>query len=276
MLRLRNVLLVCISALLCSCSKSPISNGATTSYRDTIDPRFRVVMAYDNVDVVLRHADWSHVAGSYQIVTGDQLISNIKVENPVHKINGKDSIFYDTITIHNYNTLNWLRPYDYELKVTLFYDSISEIVFNSNGTVETDALKGTYVPGGHEDEYTGALRRVKLRIEGGSGDLKVKTDCFQLDTDYNFGTARVFLEGRSPITTTHCSYNSHGPIEARSLWTNFHYIFHYGTNYVNVFARHSVNANNYNNGVIQYVYDPEQHIPEELYTVGSNIIPVQP
>lgn len=277
MLRLRNVLLVCISALLCSCGKVPLSNGETTTLQDTVNSSFRVVMAYDNVDILLRHADADHVAGSYKITTGENLIRNIKIENPVHKIDGKDSVSLDTIEIHNYNELNWVRPYDYELKVVLYYDSISEIVCNSNGTIETDIMKGTYIPGaGSGDEYTGAMRSLKLRINGGSGDVKVKVDCFQLDTDYDFGTAKVFLEGRSPIATTHCSYNSHGPIDAKSLWTNYHYVYHYGTNYVFVYARHMVNAYNYNNGVIQYVYDPQANIPQVIDTVGQYIGPLIP
>ena len=270
MLRLRNSLLVCISVLLCSCGKVPLSNGDTTTQYDTVNGSFRVVMAYDNVDILLRSCDPDHVAGSYSVTTGENLIQNIKIENPVHKINDKDSISTDTITIHNYNQLNWLRPYDYELKVTLYYDTISEIVFNSNGTLETDELKGTLIP----DE--GEKRRVKLKIDGGSGDLKVKVDCFQLDTDYDFGTARVFLYGRSPIANTHCSYNSHGPIDAVSLWTNYHYVYHYGTNYINVYAKHTVSAHNYNNGVIQYVDDPENDTPQELDTVGLNIRPLMP
>lgn len=277
MLRLRDVLLVCISALLCSCAKIPFTNGDTTICHDTVDNRFRVVMANDNVDISLRHCDTDHVAGSYVITTGENLIRNIKIENPVHKIDGKDSISFDTITIHNYNKMNWLRSYDYELSVTLYYDSISEIVFNSNGTLDTDVVKGTFIPGaGQGDEYTGAMRRVKLTIDGGSGDVKVKTDCFQLDTDYDFGTAKVFLEGKSPIATTHCSYNSHGPIDARLLWTNYHYVYHYGTNYVYVYAKHMVNAYNYNNGVINYVYDSETNTPEMLDTIGPNIGPIIP
>lgn len=276
MQKLRNVLLVCASALLFSCAKSPFSNGETATRLDTVDS-VRVVMVYDNIDVVLRHADADHIAGSYQITTGENLIDKIKVEHPVHKINGKDIISYDTVTIRNYNTLNWMRPYDYELKLTLFYDSISEIVFNSNGKLETDIMKGVSKPDEHEDDIWGfGDREMKLTITGGSGDVNLKTDCFQLVTKYEFGTAKVFIEGKSSIATTYCSYNSHGPVNATNLWSNYHYIFHYGTNYINAFAKHEISAGNYNNGEIYYVVSADGSVPEVLDTIGPRIHPFMP
>ena len=275
MQRLRNVLLVCVSALLCSCAKAPLTNGDTVSRTDTVDGRFGVVMLYDNVDVILRHCDGDHSPGSYRITTGKNLIDNIKVENPVRKINGKDSLMTDTVMIHNYNRLNWIRPYDYELKLELYYKSISEIVFNSNGMLETDAIqgvaKGETTPKGDGKTDSGII---KLTVEGGSGDVKLRVDCFQLDTEYAFGTAKVYLSGTSPIANTNCGYDSHGPVDARGLWTNYHFIHHYGTNYVKAFAKHEISAHNYNNGVIQYVADTVLHLPETLDTSGMNIIPL--
>lgn len=271
MQKLEYVLLVCVSTLLYSCGKAPLTNGDTITQLGTIDSTFRVVMLYDNVDIVLRHADDNHAKGSYQITTGANLINNIKIENPIHA----QDTSYDTITIRNYNVLNWMRPYDYELKLTLYYDSISEIVFNSNGSLDTDLLKGVVKKKENSvDTWGFGDRCIKLSVNGGSGDINLRVDCYQLDTDYAFGTAKVFISGRSPITTTYCNYNCHGPIDARNLWTNYHYINHYGTNYVYAFARHQISAHNYNNGVIYYMVNTEQHLPETLDTIGSNIQPL--
>lgn len=268
---LPNRFLACISLLLlCSCAKSPFSNGLSTTREGKMDDRFRVLVANDNVDISLQQATETHPAGSYLVSAGDNIIDKILVENPSHKTDTGTVVSYDTVVIHNDNRLNWLRPYDTEIKVTLYYDSIREVVFNSNGNLHSDALHGVAEPGisttvnsqGDTIVTNTHLYCLYVNVIGGSGDLNLRVQCDRLSTNYMFGTARVNLKGRCPITFTYTSYNSHGPTDARDLWTNYHYIYHYGTNIVYAFAKHQIDANIYNNGIIRYRKDPNGAYPE--------------
>lgn len=268
---LRNQFLACISLLLlCACAKSPFSNGLSSTKNGQVDDHFRVLVANDNVDISLQHATETHPAGSYLVTAGDNIIDKILVEHPTYKTDTGTITYYDTVLIHNDNRFNWLRPYDTEIKVTLYYDSIREVIFNSNGNLQSDVLYGVAEPGttttvnneGDTITTNTLLYHLYVNVTGGSGDLNLRVQCDRLNTNYIFGTARVILKGRCPITYTYTSYNSHGPTDARDLWTNYHYIYHYGTNIVYAFAKHQIDANIYNNGVIRYRKDPNGAYPE--------------
>ncbi len=283
MQRIRNALLACISLLLCSCAKTPFSNGLPALRTDAVSERFRVVMANDNVDIQLQHATANHPAGTYVVKAGESIIDKILVEHPTYKNDTGTLVSYDTVIIRNENRLNWLRPYDTEISVTLYYDAIREIVFNSNGNLRSDVLCGVPEPVvltivGHDSIphlVDTLLNHLYVNVAGGSGDLDLKVQCDRLSTDYVFGTARVKLEGKCPITFTYTSYNSHGPVDALNLWTNFHYIYHYGTNIVYAFAKHQIDINIFNNGILKYKKDPSGTYPEvPLDDTQPNIVPI--
>ena len=243
MKRVLNVLLVLISLLLCACEKDIFfSNGPTTQTVRTIHGKFRFIELHDNVDVNLVHSDGTSPdsATVVKIVTGENLTPAITTV-----------IHGDTLVIRNENVLNWLRPYDYPLEVTVYYDTLYKIVFNSNGNLKSDTLRGYDKP--MTDTINRYLSHLYLRVEGGSGDIKLLTCCDRLHTNYEFGTSAVTVAGNAAIAYTTTSYNSHGLFDASRLETNIHYVYASGTNITKTKAFHEVQIENHNNGVNYYV-----------------------
>ena len=262
-----------VSLLLSSCSKEIFfSNGDIKDETRRLEGSFKVIELCDNVNVYLKHRTDSMAPGHthIQLRTGENLLPNITTE--IHE---------DTLTIHNENILNWIRPYDITLDMTVYYDSIREIIFLSNGNLYTDTLRG----------YTmfdlDSLSHLYLNVEGGSGDIQLLTHCRRLHTTYNFGTATVALSGDARIAFTSASYNCHGPIDATKLETNIHYIYSHGTNVIKAKAYHEINANNHNNGYVYYLKYTGQYwsetsqsylpvnCPEIVNVNGDNIYPLE-
>lgn len=260
-----------VSLLLTSCGKEIFfSNGELTDENRQLEGSFKVIEMYDNVNVNLTHRTPTQASGHtfIHLCTGENLLPNISTE-----------IHGDTLTIRNENILNWIRPYDITLDMTVYYDSIQEIIFLSNGNLKTDTLRGYLMP----DIDT--LSHLYLNIEGGSGDIQLLTHCRRLHTMYNFGTSTLTLKGDARIAYTSTSYNCHGPIDATALETNIHYVYSYGTNNIKVKAYHEVNASNQNNGFVYYLqytgqrwnnttqsYEPIS-CPELVNLSGDNIYP---
>lgn len=246
MKRVPTVLLVLISLLLCSCSKDIFfSNGPTTQTIRMVPGRFRFIEMYDNVDVKLVHSDGTGNDSTtlVKITTGENLVPAITTE-----------IHGDTLFIRNENVLNWIRPYDYPLETIVYYDTLYKIVFNSNGNLSSDTLRGYNRP--TSDTVNHFLSHLYLRVEGGSGDIKLLTHCDRLHTNYEFGTSAVTIEGDARIAYTTTSYNSHGLFDASRLETNIHYVYASGTNITKVKAFHQVQIENNNNGVNYYIEYP--------------------
>lgn len=268
------IFLAFVSLLLSSCGKDVFfSNGPTIDEDRSVEGIFQVLEMYDNVDVKLiqRNGQGDPGCTPIHVQTGENLMPNIHTE-----------IHGDTLTIRNDNILNWMRPYDYPLSVTVYYDSIYKIVFNSNGNLQTDTILG--VSSATKDE---ALSTVRLSIEGGSGNIDLNVNCRRLHINYEFGTACLTAKGDARIAYTSTSYNSHGPIDALGLETNIHYIYAYGTNDIKAKAFHEIHARNKNNGSIYYlkyigerwsyqIHDFEDvHCPEVVTLDGSNIYSIE-
>lgn len=258
MKRLPTVLLVLISLLLSACGKDIFfTNGPTTQTNRMVPGTFRFLEMGDNVDVRLVHSEGTANDGTtlIKITTGENLVPGITTV-----------IHGDTLVIRNENVLNWLRPYDYPLEATVYYDTLYKIVFNSNGNLSSDTLRGYNRPTSDTVNY---LSHLYLRVEGGSGDIDLLTCCDRLHTNYEFGTSAVTVKGKAPIAYTTTSYNSHGPFDASGLETNIHYLYASGTCTAKVKAYHQVQIENNNNGVNYYVeytskktvyqYDSLQH-----------------
>lgn len=268
------IFLVFVSLLLSACKKDIFSNGPTIEEDRIIEGAFRTIELKDNVDVNLVHQEEGNPQNHTRIhiTTGENLMSKIRTE-----------IHGDTLTISNENRFNWLRPYDYPLEITVAYDSIQTIIFNSNGDLNTDSI-----PGVMANDEGNALSTVYLFVEGGSGDINLSVQCQRLYTNYQFGTASVTLNGDARIAYTSTSYNCHGPIKAQTLETNIHYIYAYGTNNITVKAFHEINANNHNNGSVYYLTYIGQtwsnysqsyvdiDCPEVVTAYGNNIYPLDP
>ena len=246
MLKTRNVLLALISLILCSCSKSPFLNGAIMEETRYIEGNFTVLEVEDNVNVKLVH----------DLNPSDKIKTHIRAnENLIDELSM--DIHGDTLTIQNNNSFNWLRPYNCTLETTVYYDSIKKIVFNSNGILQSDILRGCSINDTvfEEDGSLTISQRTHLylQIEGGGGDVNLLVNCDRMHTNYEWGTATVNLKGSTGIAYTSTSYNCHGPIDSQEMESNYHYIYSYGTNKVIVKAFHEVNAHNFNNGIVCYL-----------------------
>ncbi|MBR4391171.1 MAG: DUF2807 domain-containing protein [Bacteroidales bacterium] len=274
MQKVPSIFLVFISLLLASCSKDVFfTNGPTVEEDRLVEGHFRFLEMHDNVNVRLVHRDRQDNPDltPIHIETGENLIPKIRT-----------AIHGDTLTIGNDNTLNWLRNYDYPLNVTVYYDSIYKITFDSNGDLVTDTLRGMV---SHDEGNS--LTTIRVNIIGGSGNLNLAVHCQRLHTNYEFGTACLTTKGSARIAYTTTNYNSHGPIDDLALETNIHYIYAYGTNDIKVKAFHEIQARNQNNGSIYYLkyigkrwnYQTQSfddvHCPEVVNSDGHNIFPIE-
>lgn len=275
---IKSVFLVCVSLLLASCGKTSIfTNGAPTSLDTVVEPSFRVVELLDNVDVELKHGDAAHPAGSVHIEAGENIIENVHVD--FEEDNKK-------ITVRNKNTNNWLRPYDnHAISATIYYDSLYQVIFNSNGDLVTDHIKGINVLSDSDSTIIDTtivhldtiithtdtvIKKHKLSlwltVLGGAGDisLKTNTECFYIS--YIEGTAAVTVEGYAGIAQTTTEPGCHGPIDANGLETRFHFVTSYGTHRIKTNAFNLVKARNYNNGTIHFL---EYRSLEQIYVFDS-------
>lgn len=238
MRRNRLFLLAFCSLILCSCGKLPLSNGKLTEETRHVDGKFKVLEMLDNVDVELvKEPTASATTTRIHVEANENLIDNITAE-----------IHGDTLTIRNENQADWIRPYDYTDVVTVYYDTLYRIIFNSNGALHSDTLHGYLTPGNPDPKS-----HLYLSVDGGSGDIDLTVDVDWINTIYNWGTSAITLKGDAKIANTSASYNCHGPINAQEMEANYHFVYSYGTGKITAKAFQEVNANNYNNGVICYV-----------------------
>ena len=262
MIKARNViLLACVSLIFGSCHK--FSNGDVTTRTRQISEHFEIIEMYDNVDVKLRHSNADTIGGTIVITTGENLYENITTEiketqkNVTH--NGvTDSLVFNKLIVRNENTLDFLRPYDYPLEMTIYYDTLLELVFNSNGNIITDTLRGynywtdfSTSDGGTFDTLKSNLT---IRVHGGSGNFDVLTNCFRLMTHYQYGTSKLTLRGQAVRAETYGDYDCHGVIDGYDLEAiSYHQVTSLGTNMIIARAFHQIIARNENIGHIYYV-----------------------
>lgn len=242
-------LLVFASVILGSCSKW--SNGVTISETRQVDEAFRIIELRDNVNVTLLHADASHPAGIIEIQTGEKLMDGISTETmEVEETEALEPMKFTKLVIRNDNTLSHFRPYDYDISMTVYYDSLYQIIFNSNGILHTDTLRGVAIR-----ETDTVVRRIcAIKIDGGSGELYVKLSCEKTTTKYQEGTATVNLSGETTFAHTSASYNCHGQIHAKDLDAHIHYIKpFYSNSLIDAQAYYMLDVENGNIGVIQYL-----------------------
>ena len=237
------ILLVLASVVFGSCSK--FSNGNLAERYDTIAEPFHNIELCDNVNVTLKNCDSTHIAGLIHIATGENLIDDITAT--IHK-NGETN----RLVIHNNNTFDFLRPYDAPIEMTVWYDSLYTIIFNSNGIIRTaDTINSIIL---YDNASTDSITRkiVKVQVVGGSGELHLLLNGVSLYTDYQGGTSSIYAEGYSKYAHTKTNYECHGLIDYSALETRDHHIFHHGTNKIKVMVFKGLKATNYNNGEIWY------------------------
>lgn len=166
------ILTLTVFAAFTSCKKAPLTVGKTiTETRALAD--FSEVRLNDNISLSLMRSDTNYIV----ITTGENILENITTE-----IDG------DVLTISNTTTLNWIRPYDYEIHATLYYKDISNFIFNSSGTLDT---KNSYNDPDHEGFY-------RFEVDGGCGDIDILVNnCPDFRFVYQYGTSHVTLHGEN-------------------------------------------------------------------------------
>ena len=257
------LLLACISLLCFSCKK--FSNGDVTERQYIVDSPFQVIELCDNVNVKLKHSDAANPTGKVIVKTGENLIDLIttKIEEQAIEVDtdyGTDTLFFNKLVIRNENTLDFLRPYDYTLDMTVYYDTLLKIFFNSNGIITTDTLRGyEYLTDFSTDNdsvpgtFYSLAPNLLLEIEGGSGEFTVLTNCYRLITKYAQGTSNINVKGLVERAETFGDYESHGIINGIDLEANlYHRVIYYGTNTVYAKAFRRIIAKNDNIGRIFY------------------------
>lgn len=242
-------LLVFASVILGSCSK--LTNGTYNRYPRQVDENIRIIELHDNVNVTLLHADQDHKAGSIEIYTGENLIDGITTETvEVEETEYAVPVTFTKLVIRNDNALSDFRPYDYEISLTVYYDSLYKIFFNSNGILETDTLRGVTI----RESDTVVSRICSFEIDGGSGELNAKLACDKSITKYQEGTATVNLSGKVTFAYTSTAYNCHGQIHAKALESHIHYIKpYYSNSVIDAQAYYMLDVKNGNIGVVRYL-----------------------
>ena len=236
------LLLACISLLCFSCKK--FSNGDVTERQYIVDSPFQVIELCDNVNVKLKHSDAANPAGKVIVKTGENLIDLIttKIEEQAIEVDtdyGTDTLFFNKLVIRNENTLDFLRPYDYTLDMTVRgYEYLTDF------STDNDSVPGTF--------YSLAPNLL-LEIEGGSGEFTVLTNCYRLITKYAQGTSNINVKGLVERAETFGDYESHGIINGIDLEADlYHRVIYYGTNTVYAKAFRRIIAKNDNIGRIFY------------------------
>lgn len=257
------ILLVCASIVFGSCNK--FSNGGEITRQRIVEP-FQMVEMCDNVDVMLKHCDELNPAGTIFITTGENLMEGIRTEieeftTTVLHDDITDTLHFNKLVISNGNSMSYLRPYDYKLEMTVYYDTLFELIFNSNATITTDTLRGyDYWTNFTDDDDTTLITTDSLRpnllldIYGGSGDFTILTNCFRLMTQYQHGTSKVTLQGFAERAETYGDYDCHGIIDGKNLEANeYHMVTSHGTNTIIAKAFNQIIALNDNIGYVYYV-----------------------
>ena len=258
--RLDILLLAGVSLLCFSCKK--FSNGNVTEKQYQLDPPFQAIEMCDNINVTLKHADAVNPAGKIIVKTGENLIDQITTEFEEQSVEvthneGIETLVLNKLVIRNENTLDFLRPYDYTLEMTVYYDSLLMLIFNSNGIISTDTLRGydswTDFSNDSGDIIYSLTPNLMLEINGGSGDFTVLTNCYRLITKYMMGTSSINVKGSCVRAETYGNYDCHGIINCLNMESSlYHRINYFGTNTVYAKAFKQIIAMNDNIGRVFY------------------------
>ncbi len=237
------LLFILVSLMSASCSKWPFSNGNPVSETRSVDPNFRIIFLYNNVNVKLMHSDHPRL----ELTCPENLIDNI-----ITKTSG------DTLFVKNENKHNWMRSYDYDINLTIYYDSIHEISYASIGdlsSAEGDTLVGVSVRRTDTvivfDEWNSSyIQTFKLYINEGSGNIDLTLRCNEFKNRFGNGTSCVTLRGR----TDYAEYNSrsYGTIHAEELKADFVRVQSQSTNDIYINASNIIRVWLYSIGNVYY------------------------
>jgi len=245
------VLFFLVSLTLASCTKMDalFNNGEPITEQRNVSHRFETICMYNNVNVKLVPSDHPRL----ELTCPKNLIEKVVTE--VHG---------DSLIVKNENDFNWLRSYDYDIDLTVYYDSLREVTYASIGQLTcTDSIRGFGTmtidtlaigidsTGNTIDSITTHWsRNFVLRIKEGSGDINLCLDCDILKTVFNFGTSEVTLRGYAGYTEHYMK--SYGTIHAEKLESNIVSISSESTNDIYVWAKSQLIARIYSIGNVYY------------------------
>ena len=185
------ILTLCLLTAFPSCKRTPLTIGPIVTQTRELDD-FSELYLNDNINLSLVRSDTCYI----EITTGANIIDNITTEV-------KDGI----LTISNITTLNWARPYNYQLDATLYYKDILFLNYTASGTLVS------------ENDFNGVLEDGEyyiIIIDGGSGDIDLNVnDCKRLHIYYKYGTSRLTLHGDNNQTIS-ANKKSYGIFDARN------------------------------------------------------------
>ena len=252
-----------VSLTLFSCKKidSLFSNGKPVTESRSLDSCFHSICMYHNVNVELIQSNHPHI----ELTCPENLIDKITT-----------TLKGDSLIIKNENDFNWLRSYDYECNMTVFYDSINLIEYASNGKLTArDSLRGIAVTDTLKDISGNDSLIIKnktfcLNITEGSGDINLTFNCDILKNDFSNGTATVTLKGNAGYAEH--LLKSYGKLDAKDLNSNIISLLSSTTNNAYVWARTQLKVVLTSIGSVYYKGNPyiEKHISGD-----GNVYPLE-
>ena len=239
------VLFFLVSLLTASCSKMDqlFNNGEPVTERRDLDNRFSAISMFNNVNVKLIQSNHPHL----ELTCPKNLIEKVTTE-----IEG------DTLVIKNENDHNWLRSYDYEINLTVYYDSLQVINYASIGDLTSvDSIRGYGEASVDSTELgidTVTIRSINLNINEGCGNIDLAFKSNVVKCIFGNGTSEVTLKGRSAYTEI--IMRSYGVVHAEELNSNFVRVQSTSTNDAYVWARTKLTVWLYSIGNVYYRGNP--------------------
>ena len=225
------ILTLTFFALFSSCKKAPLTVGKTVIESRRL-PDFTEVYLNDDISMSLVRSDTCYIV----IKTGENIIDNITTDV-------KNGI----LTINNTTTLSWIRPYDYELSVTLYYKDISNFIFSSSRNLTT---QNQYNDPDNSNNY-------RFEISGGSGDVDLfLNDCKNFIVLYHSGTSRLNLHGSNHYIQI--DKHSYGILDASQLQSKRVDIHNRSVADCYIWATEVINAKISRHGNIYYKGTPSE------------------
>ena len=185
----RSLLIMIIALFVSSCEPAPLTNGKSVTETRYFDENITAIHVYNDIDVVLVEADEFKI----EVTTGENLMEKITstVEN-------------GTLYLKNENIRYWLRSYDYPLDIKIYHNSITRVIYESWGDLNTEdyLLHDT-------------INHFELDVRHGSGHIDVKVNCKAMNIKAHDGTAMVTVSGSSIYTDIY--HNARNNIYAKEL-----------------------------------------------------------
>ena len=239
------ILFSLVSLLIASCSKMDqlFNNGEPITEQRNLGQRFNTISMHNNVNVRLVRDNHPHL----ELTCPKNLIEKVTTE-----IDG------DTLFIKNQNDYNWLRSYDYDIDLTVYYDSLREIKYAAIGDLLcTDSITGIGELTIDSTEFgidTLWNRSFYLNINEGCGNIDLTFKCNVVKNQFDNGTSEVTLRGISGYTEI--IMRSYGVVHAEKLESNFVRVQSHSTNDAYVWAKTGLRVWLYSIGNVYYKGNP--------------------